>query len=78
MPFGIENIKSWFIAHFLKEYNLPNNQSPVRRPKDLKKINDPVFRDKYAERLDDPEFRRFDDMVHQVVANVKAGLEPED
>lgn len=78
MPFGIENIKSWVIAHFLKQSNLPDNRLPVRRPRVPKKVNEPVFRDKYAERLNDPEFREFNDKVQQAVSNIKGGLEPED
>jgi hypothetical protein len=73
-----EKIKSFFLATFLKQYILPDDRPPVRRPKHPKYIDPPVFRDKYAERLNDPEFREFNDKVMQAVSNIKAGLDPED
>lgn len=73
-----EKIKSFFLATFLKSYILPANRIPVKRPKRPKYIDPPVFKDRYAERTSDPEFQKFNDMVHEAVSNIRAGLEPED
>jgi hypothetical protein len=78
MPFRIDEIKSWFLAHFLKSYILPDNRPPVRRPKRPKEIDPPVFKDRYAERTSDIEFQRFNDMIQESVANIKSGLDPDD
>jgi len=62
-------IKAWFLAHFLKRYNLPDDRKPRRYPEAPPDVDLPRFIDRYAERNSDPEIN---EKVQEVVARLKA------
>ena len=67
-----ENLKSWFLAIFLKKYIQPDNRRPQRYPEQKGDVDAPVFRDRYFERTSDPQFQEIDEKVKTAIANLKA------
>jgi hypothetical protein len=60
--------KSFFLARFLKTYNLPEEKPKRKRPQPKPISDAPVFRDKFREESFDPEF---DEMIQGIVSDIK-------
>jgi len=76
--FGLENIKAWIIATILKDQTYAGIETVAPRRGRKKRIdNPPVFIDHYKENFTAEDWE-IDRKVHQAIANVKAGLEPEE
>ena len=67
-----EEIKAWFLAHFLKRYIQPDNRKPERYPEQKPDTDLPVFRDRYWERNSDPETLAIDAKVQEAITRLKS------
>ena len=68
-------IKSWFLAHFLKRSVLEGQTQNIKPIKyiDVGGPDDaPVFLDKYAERKNDPSYAEIDLKVQQALLDLRA------
>jgi len=67
----VTNAKSWFLAHFLKNY--PTQTPPPRRyPEQKPDVDLPRFVDRYAERNSDLDTQAIELKVQEAVARLKS------
>lgn len=65
----IDEIKSWFVALWLKS---PPDPLPKPQRPTPESFDPPVFIDRSAERRSDPKFQEIDLKARQAIANLKA------
>jgi hypothetical protein len=71
----VAEIKSWFLAHFLKRYVLEGQTQNIRPMKHIDcggPDDSPVFRDKFRERHEEKEYQEIDLKVQAVLADLRA------
>jgi len=69
--FTFTEIKSWFLAHFLKRYVQPDNRKPRKYPEAPFNVDLPRHIDHYWDRTSDPDFVEIDEKVKTAVANLR-------
>jgi len=70
--FTFTEIKSWFLAHFLKKSILPDERPSRRYPEPGPDAEIWTFRDKYAERNSDLDTQAIELKVKEAVSRLKS------